>query len=202
MQRCLWCHEDIYEGRSLSEVLWKKDVLCGKCRHQWEVNHRKFKINGIEAYSPYIYNDAFASCLIQYKECFDEALAPIFLCEQLTWFKWRYKGYTLIPIPSSYEKVRERGFSHVNKMFEMTGLPILDALEKVKDESQKEKGMKERKKMEEGIRLKEGIILPKKILLVDDVCTTGSSLRGALRVVKGKRKIKIFTVAVTSMNFR
>lgn len=202
MQRCLLCHEDLYEGRSLSEVLLKDDVLCGKCRHEWVVNKRYYFIDGVKAYSPYIYNDAFAQCLLQYKECFDEALAPVFLFEYLDWFKRKYRGYTLIPVPSSYEKVKERGFDHVVKIFEGCGLQVLNALEKVRNEDQREKSFEERKCMEDGIRLKDGIILPKKILLVDDVCTTGSSLRGALRAIGKNKRVKIFTIAVTSMNFR
>ena len=43
--------------------------------------------------------------------------------------------------------------------------------------------------------------LPKKVVLVDDVCTTGSTLRAAIKLIKQKvKKIKIYTISTNYKN--
>lgn len=198
--RCLFCHEDICKDLSVWELLVGDDVLCGRCRHQWIRNRKVNHINGVEVRSSYVYNEAFAKVLIQYKECFDEALYPVFLWPERFMFRIRYHGYTLVPVPSSLSKVEERGFDHVEQMFRITGLPIKHCLEKIDEGSQKERGALGRMRMEHGFRLKEGVRLPEKILLVDDVCTSGNSIRGCLAVLGRRKGIKVYTVATHPLN--
>lgn len=192
--RCLLC-DAIRERSGLYGTLFSDDPLCENCRKEWQRQDIHMRFEGVPLYGTYVYNDAFSKCLIQYKECMDEALAPVFLYGIAGQLHHRYHGYTVLLMPSSAAKIKERGFHHLEKMLEPMGLPILDPFEKTDDRSQKEKHADERESIV--LRLKEGIVLPKKILLADDTITSGSTLRAALSLLDQRRHtIRIYTVSV------
>lgn len=203
MSKCLYCQKSLEEGATLLELFIHHDILCQVCRHQLKRNKKKFKINNTEVESGYIYNDFFSNLLVQYKDCGDEALKPVFMFTLRTYFKLKYWGYTLVPIPSSSEKVAERGFNHVLGMFEWCKNPKLCCLEKVGNQKQVLSSPKQRQEMVEHIRLIKNVDKVKKIVLVDDVCTTCSTLKGALSTLSEyKGKIKIFVVAAHELNVK
>lgn len=193
--RCLMCDKEKWVG-SLVDIMMPDDPLCEECRKKWEKKRFQFLYDGIPIESTYIYNEAFSKCLIQYKEYKDEALKDVFLFgEKLHIFR-KYYGYTVVLLPSSQQKEKERGFNHLREMFRNVKLPMLDALYKLENVDQKELSILEREKMKGLIGLKEGIDLPKKVLLVDDTITTGATLSGALRCIRKKcKKIRIYTVS-------
>lgn len=199
---CLMCGKEKSTG-GWQDILFGDDPLCKNCRRKWKRIDLNFDINGIKAQSPYLYNDAFAKCLIQYKECGDEALKDVFLFEIRRELTFRYQGWTLCLLPSSKQREKERGFSHLEKMFSCLKLQTLSPFAKREDQSQKHKSALERKQMETAIILKEGILLPKKIVLCDDTITTGATIRGALKWIDTKKhNIRIFSVSVNQSWFR
>ena len=193
--RCLMCgagkdcgtFRDIFDG---------EDPLCQACRSRWRKKKIHFRLEGIPAESSYVYNEAFSSCLIQFKEQGDEALKDVFLYEVRSRLRMRYRGYTLCLMPSSPEKYRERGFHHLSAMFESLGLPMTEPFVKISEQSQKKLGRRERLEMKSLIALKEGAVLPEKVLLCDDTVTTGATLAGALSALpENVRKVRIYTVS-------
>lgn len=197
--KCLLCMREMNLG-SLSDILFQEDLICSQCRKKWEKKDIVFKMEGIRVRSDYVYNDAFSSCLIQFKECCDEALKDVFLYKVKKKLKHRYRGYALCMMPSSTRKTEERGFSHLKEMYACVGLPILEPFEKTGDADQKQAGRMQRMEMQKEIRLKEGVVLPKKIVLCDDTITTGSTLKGALSCIDlSEHKVEIYCV---SANYR
>ena len=94
-------------------------------------------------------------------------------------------------------KEESRGFSHLKKMFECTGLPVMEPFVKTASEEQKGKSKNERLAMEKGICLKQGVVLPEKIVLCDDTMTTGATFRGALRALENYRgRAEIYAVSL------
>ncbi len=185
------------------DLLGRRDLLCPCCRRKMIVRFKIFKRETVKGMFLYEYNDFFSDLLVQYKEGMDEALSPVFLFKYRYYLRFIYRGYTIVPMPSSRKKAEERGFSHVARMFELIGLPILECLEKSTDQKQVWLSKGERKKMRDQIRCKEGVSIPTKIVLVDDVCTTGSTLQGVLEILKNRNvKIKIFVVSLAEESLR
>lgn len=196
--KCLMCGKPLQEEGGMIDVLFREDSLCPSCRSTWRKMDYHQKIEGIPALSTWAYEGGFQTSILQYKELYDEALFPIFLEPILTQFRLAYHGYTILCMPSSSTKLKQRGFSHLEKMFSITGLPMMSPFEKIEDQDQEHKSYEERLQMVHGIVLKPNVILPKKLLLVDDVLTTGSTIRGALHCLDSSaHKIRIYTCAYT-----
>ena len=196
---CLICGLEKGDG-DIIDILENDDPLCHTCRSSLKHVRFRMKFHGYKLYASYVYDDAFAKILVQYKECFDEALKTVFLYPFRWWLILRFFSYTVCYLPSSKEKIAKRGFHHLEKMFSLLFLRQADLFEKVNDFDQKNRSVEERMRMADNIALKKDCVVPKKILLVDDTITTGASLLGALRCLKGYDcKIVIYVVSVNHL---
>lgn len=180
---CLYCDKEKTK-MTLNDFLFEEDMLCNDCRKQMKLNIKYEEIDGLKIEFLYDYNSLFKSMLIQYKECFDEALKDVFLYEVKDLLKIKYHGYRIVYIPSTKEKLANRGFDHLRGIFETLGLKELDGLRQKESLVQEGKSRTEREKMINNY-VYEGEYA-KKVLIVDDVFTTGSSIMGAFYALKGK----------------
>lgn len=174
-------------------MLFYDDVICSRCRNKFDKVSKDTYINDIPYHYTYRYTKSFSDCLVQYKELYDEALKDVFMYDIRKKFKRKYRGYTLLLMPSSEKRIQQRGFHHLKEMVSCLDMDVLEPFEKIVNVDQKKSGAK-RKLMQQGIALKEGIELPYKILLFDDVYTSGATIQGALSCIDVKRHdIKIYT---------
>ena len=196
--RCLLCDKEKIDSDVFD--IFSEDMLCHECRSKWIKKENVFRFEGKKLRSSYVYNDAFADALLQYKECYDEALKDIFLYEVKNKLNLIYRGYTMVLMPSSTKKEEERGFSHLKLMFSSLNLPMIEPFIKTDEKEQKGTNVEQRKKIIKSIKLKEGISLPKRLLLVDDVITSGATLSSAITALSSyKRDIQIYTVSYTKL---
>jgi ComF family protein len=116
-----------------------------------------------------------------------------------------FGGYVIVPIPIHPKKERQRGFNQADlislELKKVLGLRVEPILVKIKNNpSQTElKNYKEREiNIQNSFGIKDGeAARGKNIILVDDVFTSGATLKEATRILKsaGAKKIIAFVVA-------
>ncbi|MBQ9265958.1 MAG: ComF family protein [Bacilli bacterium] len=193
---CKICFEPI-EEKSFHNFANEVEV-CSKCLASLKPIFKSYKIDGYNALALYNYDESIKSKIFQLKGCSDIELAQIFVKPYSFELNLRYRGYNIVFLPSYEGDDNRRGFNHVKEIFSCLNLKICDCLYKSEHHKQSDQSFKKRKEIEKYIFLKEGVCLKnKKILLVDDICTTGSTLRAAIKLVKqsNPKKIKILVVA-------
>ncbi|MBS6005412.1 MAG: ComF family protein [Clostridium baratii] len=114
------------------------------------------------------------------------------------------KDYIITYIPISKKSMRKRGFNQceyiAKKLSKIHGLKCINTLKKIKEtKCQKQLTKKERL---ENIKNSFGVIDKKLIennrfILIDDVLTTGATIKEGIRVLKenGAKEIKLLTIA-------
>lgn len=158
-----------------------------------------FKIGEIDATNIYWYTETIQGALYQFKGCGDYELKNIFLDYYNEFITTKYHGYTLIPAPSSGEAEKERGFNQVVEMFSRVKLPMMRCIHKVNDVKQHTLTSKERSEIKNLLCIDNVDLSKKKILIVDDVYTTGATVKSMIELIKNKnpKKIKVLVMSKT-----
>ena len=193
---CLYCDKEIDEF-SLYDLMFEEDRLCKTCRRSIIRDHQKFYIEDMEVETFFKYNSLFKDILLQYKECYDETLKDVFLYQIKDYIKVKYHGYKILYVPSSKKKIEERGFNHLKLIFDELNFNEVYGIKMINDLSQLSKNYQERLEMINNYTY-EGNSNLNKVLIVDDVYTTGSSIKGVYKVIRPHcQKIKALILAKT-----
>lgn len=183
---CLLCFQDIDHHASFSSWLAHNSYLCGDCLRQLQVLDLHTSIEGLPLHILYSYNEFLENMLYQYKENRDIALHCVFFHTYMKKINVKFRQYQIVIMPSSKEKIQERGFHHLREMLKDCKLPILDPFEKIGNRKQSLQSYKERQNIASYIQLKGNYdISNRPILLVDDVITTGATLKHAYHLLSG-----------------
>ncbi|MFA5442358.1 MAG: phosphoribosyltransferase family protein [Bacilli bacterium] len=181
---CRLCFETI-KDINLHQIFHQDICICQKCQEQFSSVFEKVKICGVNGWAIYDYNDFFQSVLYKLKGCGDIEIAPCFLDYHLPWIRSNFRGYSIIAAPSHYSRDEERGFNQVEEIFKRTGLKMLKALIKTENRKQSDLAQAERAKISDIIAWNgDAKITGKKVLLVDDVMTTGSTIKACINIIK------------------
>lgn len=184
-ERCLYCFGNIEHDLNWMDW-WKQDsLLCGTCKGKLNRLDLDTKLDGMPLHILYEYNETMESMIFQFKEGRDIALAPLFLYEDRKKIIDRYRHYTIVLLPSSQEKLRERGFQPVKEMLEKIPIPVVEPFYKLNHHKQSLQSFENRKKIDQVMQRNPAIKLPDTpLLLLDDVCTSGFSLKRAYDLIK------------------
>lgn len=167
----------MHDKEDIFHYLKKQALLCGTCRKQLEPLGKQAKVDGLAISMLYRYNDFLENMIFQFKEGRDIALRKVFFHEVIQEINDKYRHYVVVLMPSSKEKMIERGFLPVREMLQECKLPILEPFYKKVNHKQSLQSMKNRALISQVIQRKKEISLPAKpLLLLDDVCTSGSTL--------------------------
>jgi len=185
MSSCLLCEMPIAETPSWKALvgLEKQTEICQDCSKKYQRADIKEEDTTLDQItSLYTYNEAMREYLHQYKFLQDVALASIFANELRTLLKG---NATIVPIPMHPEKKIQRTFAHVDELLKSAGVPFTHLLEKTGTEAMGEKSKAERLAMAPLFTLKPGTTVQTgTYIVIDDIYTTGTTLRHAATVLK------------------
>lgn len=175
--------------------------LCPQCYRRLSPKFKRFYVFKYHALAFYDYDQDIKALLYQLKGCFDYELGPSFLDRYLNEMRLRYHDYFVIPIPSYKEDDDKREFNHVQEIFKGLKLPLLTILQKTDHYKQATNNREQRKQIGKYMILDSTKSLKgKKVLLVDDVFTTGSTMKAAIKLVEQlkPKDIKILVMSKTT----
>ena len=165
-ERCQNCNKELHRDTCIDCKLWMKKGYIPK--------HLAI----------YHYEENMKDYFSRYKFMGDYCLRKIFQKDIKNNLKPFFKkGYTIVPVPLSEERLVERGFNQVEGLIE--GIPYQDIFEKRDIEKQSSKTREERLSQDNAFCLKKGIDVPNKIIIVDDIYTTGSTLYQMVQLLEG-----------------
>ncbi len=198
-RNCLICFKKV-NITDFCRLFNGKIPICQACQTEMEPKFIKFHVDNHKAISLYNYNPFIRKLIYQYKGCYDYELHQVFLDRYAKEIKLRYFDRVIIPIPSYQNEDEQRGFNHVIETFKSIGLNMLNILEKTEKHKQALSSFKQRKEVYKYLELKSYPDLSKKkVLIVDDVYTTGSTMKSAIHLIEklNPKKIDVLVVAKT-----
>jgi competence protein ComFC len=197
LNECLLCETPIAATPSWKALLAleKQTEICQDCS-------KKFQRADIKEEDPlldqitslYTYNEAMREYLHQFKFLQDVALSSIFANELRTHLKG---DAIIVPIPMHPEKRIQRTFAHVDELLKSARIPFTHILEKTGTEAMGEKSKAERLEIKPLFTLKPGTTIQTgTYIVIDDIYTTGTTLRHAATVLKeaGATRVEAVTL--------
>lgn len=194
MKNCLLCTQSIQPTVTWRKLFLKSipKVICERCQQNFEHVKNEDDSDNISLFS---YNEAMKNYLHQYKFLQDVALARVF-SEEIYCYLSKQKAI-IVPIPMHPDKMKERTFSQVDELLNAAGIHYIHLLEKTSTIAQSSKTLEERLNSEPLFRLKTlAKIEPISYILVDDIRTTGTTLRHAENILleHGAKQVTTFTL--------
>ncbi|WP_077624758.1 ComF family protein [Sediminibacillus massiliensis] len=211
---CLWCDTEIILEVSWVNLLYPdplkplckicekelhflKGELCRKCGREsrdkicpdclyWEKDGEWRDLLAFNQ-SVFAYNERMQEMLAKWKYRGDYVLKECFACA----FKEKYKSAFpkqlrkeawIVPVPLSEQRLHERGFNQAEALASLLEKPVHQLLSRTNGEKQSKKTRRERLGSENPFKLEQAVDRP--VILIDDIYTTGVTLRHAARVLK------------------
>jgi competence protein ComFC len=169
--------------------------ICHDCK-RWEDDY-DWKGYLDSNHSIYLYNDFFKEVMATFKYRGDYVLAKLF-ADKINDILRRIQPDLFVPIPLSDERLYERGFNQAEALLIESGLTPSMPLTRVHSEKQSKKSRLERIHIPQVFQVNLQIAIKgKSILLIDDIYTTGSTLRHAAKLLKesGAERVQSLTLA-------
>lgn len=181
-------------GRPLTNS-FRRDDLCLDCV-RWEDDSQWSGLLN-QNVSLFLYNDFLKELIARFKFRGDYILAKVFK-EEIQQKLAQMPFDQLVPIPLSAERLYERGFNQAAALISEAGFAPSPLLTRTHSEKQSKKSRSERIHVPQVFQIaKETDLTGKRMLLIDDIYTTGSTLRHAAKLLKeaGAASIQSLTIA-------
>ncbi|MGG3925213.1 ComF family protein [Metabacillus fastidiosus] len=199
MKVCESCNSYLkkIEGEICPKCSRKNEGICYDCK-RWE-DDPEWKYILDRNVSIYEYNPFMKELLARYKFRGDAEIANVFKEELCLTYKREFQKEVdfIVPIPLSEERFYERGFNQSVLLAQFLKAPIITPLIRINHEKQSKKSRRERINHSNYFTINDTICIKEKnLLLIDDIYTTGSTLRHAAKVLKGKNAQNISSLTL------
>lgn len=188
--------------KNIFDLFSSSSSICNQCLKKFNPIFKIFKYQNIECLYVYEYDEVIKELLFQYKGCFDICLSSVFLGRYVNYLNLKYFGYVIICAPSSKQDDENRGFNHVQEMFKVMKNKQENIIYKDTLLRQVDISKEERQNIYKYLRIENGNKLTnKKVLIVDDVFTTGSTVKAMIDLIKpySPKKIKVLVMSKTTL---
>lgn len=163
---------------------------CPDCQ-AWEKQHHHVSHEAL-----FTYNPSMKEYFSKYKFQGDMLLSHVF-AKDIKLALQKYKNYTFVPVPISAQRLEERQFNQVTAFLQAAKLPYAEFITKV-DSNDKQSARTRQQRLEVTcpFRLLEHKPIPSHILIIDDIYTTGATLKGIYHLFyeKGAQNVKSFSI--------
>ncbi|WP_449355479.1 ComF family protein [Virgibacillus natechei] len=178
---CQACEEEleiVQGGRCRRCSRISEDAICSDCKW-WDEHTERDSI--IYNFSVFTYNDMMQDMIAKWKYRGDyhlgNAFKPYFTRSFQDVFKSLKKEAIAVPIPLSNERLVERGFNQAKMLADFLPVATKEIITRVHTEKQSKKTRHERIGTKNPFEITKPI--NKAVILVDDIYTTGTTLRHA-----------------------
>lgn len=175
----------------------KKHNICYECFDKFPIIKEKTMINNYECLSIYSYKDQMKELIYQFKALKDYELKDVFLEFFIEELEEKYFNYVITFVPSFHLDNKNRGFNHVEAIFSNFRNKKINLFTKKENYKQSNQKFKDRKNIRKIIEIdKHKVKGLKKVLIVDDVLTSGNTLKACSSLLskEGVKDIKLLTV--------
>ncbi|RLL46662.1 ComF family protein [Oceanobacillus piezotolerans] len=221
---CLWCMEEIIVEISWINLFQveRQVALCSRCNEQlekitgarckhcsrqstqdicpdckwWKSQEKGDPLE--KNFSIFHYNDFMQAIIAKWKYRGDYVLGEIFeqelfqACNEQ--FKFLMKEAVVVPIPLSKERSKERCFNQAAMLAGFIPMEKRNILSRIHGEKQSKKTRRERISATNPFFMSESLNKP--VLLVDDIYTTGTTLRHAASLLKANGSHKVYALTL------
>ena len=195
---CKLCFKDIDEI-NLFGITHPESHYCRSCYKEIVGRFIQFEVCGYKALSLYNYDEKIQGLIYQLKGCFDIEIADVFLSRYKTELNILFHNYVMIPIPSYPKDDEVREFNHVEEIFKLLNLRMMKILRKTKKVKQANSSLDKRKQIGKYLVVDKVDLTGTNVLLVDDVYTTGSTMKAAIHLIEKlhPKTIKVLVISKT-----
>ena len=183
---------------SLFHDLLVSSSICSNCLRDLRPKWIDFELDGVKCLAIYKYEEKIKSLIYQYKGCGDYELKDVFFRPFKRELSLMYKGYLGIIVPSSKGHIEKRGFDHLKEMALGIGVKLVSPFRKNKEHKQSDLNQIERREIKKIIEFCGDFdFRNRKILIIDDICSTGWTLRACIDLLKKQhpKMIKVLVLA-------
>ncbi|MBQ5321143.1 MAG: ComF family protein [Oscillospiraceae bacterium] len=195
---------------SCNKIIGVNEIFCKDCEF---VHHNNYGQKIGDSFLPkiiysVIYEDGIKNSIWKYKFRSHRYFVRPFSRLLFEIFDYYYKVEdfdVIIPVPITKKKLKERGYNHAGllglELSKLTGIPYYgDGLTKLRETNQHQKTLTERSRNVKGAYevSKKVDLSSKRVLLVDDIITTGYTMKNCARLIKKAGAKSVFGITLAS----
>lgn len=191
---CLICFTPFSNYVSICNTFSINKIICDKCLKNFKKINKHELIDKVDTWFLYSYNSFAKSLLYKYKGCYDVVLKDAFFNEYKSLIKRKYKNHIIVFPPSNKQDDINRGFTHIEKIIDCLNMKHENLFYKEIDYKQSSMHYTKRYLIKNIIKMKDiKIDVNAKYLIVDDIFTSGSTLKTIISLLnkKGVKKENI-----------